>query len=187
MILSASLLMFHFCCAADAALIPHSLHIHRGISTILPLSLWKGVVAFSPVWEHFSESPPCGGPDCAWDNLPKWEVTVHQTLLQHFFALISRKTGNGWGWTCLSSQGCVLLLPQAHLRVPLHLPISVQWSELCWEASILGVGPSTARSDNSNVFTRLPGLKTIWIPSRSVSNSLSGLLRLQRCSQQKHC
>lgn len=70
--LSASLLMFfHFCCAGDAAVIPHSVHLYRGTSTLLLLSLWKGIAAFSPVWEHFSEPPPCAGPGCPWDNLPE--------------------------------------------------------------------------------------------------------------------
>lgn len=40
-------------------------------------------------------------------------------------------------------------------------------------ASTLALGPSNVCSDSNNVFNGLPGLKTIWIPCRSVSHSLS--------------
>lgn len=54
---------------------------------------------------------------------------------------------------------------------------------------LLGVGPSTGHTKNNNVFNGLPGLKAIWIPCRSVFNSLSQAegLSLQRCLQRKRC
>lgn len=189
-ILSASLLMFHFCCADDAALIPHSLHLHRGTSTILPLSLWKDVVAFSPVWKHFSESSPCAGPGCAWDNLPEWGLLL-QSIRPFFNISLPWFQGNqamGEGEPAYQLK----VVSSIFLRHT-HVPPCTCPSQCCGQSSSEGLlslvlVPLLHVQITIMFLTGFLDWKQFGSHAEvsPIASQAEGL-SLQRCSQQKHC
>lgn len=185
--------LHHFWCSSTSAvlvMLPSSLTPYISIeeSPLFCSSPCEWALLFSPLCGS-TELPPCAGLDCAWDTLPAWALLL--LSIRAFFNIslpwFQGKQAMGEGKSCLSAQGCVLLLPQACPGAPLRLPIWVQWSVLFWGASVLGAGPHRACLDNNNVCNGLPGLKTVWIPCRSFSNSLSSWRAEPTETHQKQC